>query len=180
MLDLFLSDKYKSHWPAIQKLAIDESTEAFDRLRKYALEAYRLTAPALTLRNVGVETATVKDGGTQLHLKKGDSLLMNFMAAGVDSAKYPNPYEIKLDRQEQDYIVFGYGSHSCVGREIVVTAMAAQLRVFGKLKNLRRAPGQAGMLKTASGGSPFKLYMNENWTDWTPYPVSLKVHFDDF
>lgn len=180
MLDLFLSDKYKSHWPAIQKLAVDESPQAFDQLRKYALEAYRLTAPALTLRTVGVESATIKDGDTEFHVKKGDSLLMNFMAAGIDPAKYPDPYEINLSRPERDYIVFGYGSHSCVGREIVVTAMAAQLRVFGKLKNLRRAPGQGGRLKMVLGGGAFKLYMNETWSDWTPYPPSLKLHFDDF
>lgn len=113
-------------------------------------------------------------------MEKGDALLMDFITAGVDPSKYPDPYEIKLDRPDKDYIVFGYGSHSCVGRQIVVTAMAAQLRVFGKLKNLRRAPGQAGILKTKTIGGAFKVYMNDTWSDWTPYPASLKVHFDDF
>jgi cytochrome P450 len=179
MVDLFLSDNYKSHWPEIQKLANDDSQAAFDRLRKYALEAYRLTSPALTLRTVAADNVNIKDGERDVSAKKGDSLLMDFIAAGVDSKKYPEPYEINLDRPEDSYIVFGYGSHACVGREIVVTAMAAQLRALGKLKNLRRAPGQAGMLKTKTVGA-FRLYMNEDWSDWTPYPSNLKVHFDGF
>ncbi|KAH8646471.1 fatty acid oxygenase [Tricladium varicosporioides] len=180
MIDLYLSEKYKIHWPAIQMVARDSSPEAFNQLRKYALEAYRLTSPALTLREVGTNSATINDSDNKLNLKKGDPLLMNFITAGVDPEKIPDPYEIKLDRPEDSYIVFGHGSHSCVGREIVVTAMAAQLRVFGKLKNLRRAPGQAGMLKMKYAGGAFKVYMNEDWSDWTPYPASLKVNFDDF
>ena len=180
MLDLFLSEKYKSVWPEIQKLANEESPEAFNKLRKYALEAYRITSPALTLRTVGVDSATINDGETKLPVKKGDNLLMDFIAAGADPAKYPDPHKIKLDRPENDYVVFGWGSHSCVGREIVVAAMAAQLKAFGKLKNLRRAPGQAGLLKTKVVGGSFKVYMNEDWSDWTPYPASLKVHFDEF
>jgi hypothetical protein len=38
MIDLYLSDKYSSHWPAIQKLAKSDSPEAFEKLKKYALE----------------------------------------------------------------------------------------------------------------------------------------------
>lgn len=38
MLDLYLSDKYASHWPAIQDLARSDEPEAFEKLKKYALE----------------------------------------------------------------------------------------------------------------------------------------------
>ncbi|KAH6664255.1 hypothetical protein B0J14DRAFT_682465 [Halenospora varia] len=125
-------------------------------------------------------SAAINNSNTKLNLKKGDLLLIDFITASVNPAKFPDPYKIKLDRPKDSYIVFGYGSHSCVRREIVVIAIVAQLRVFGKLKNLRRAPGQAGMLKIKYASGTFKVYINEDWSDWTPYPASLKVHFDDF
>jgi hypothetical protein len=40
MLDLYLSDRYFTHWPAIQKLARSDKPEAFEKLKKYALEGY--------------------------------------------------------------------------------------------------------------------------------------------
>jgi hypothetical protein len=40
MIDLYLSDKYYSHWPDIQKLAMSDEPDAFDKLKKYALEGY--------------------------------------------------------------------------------------------------------------------------------------------
>ena len=40
MIDLYLSDEYSSHWPAIQELAMSEKPDAFEKLKKYALEGY--------------------------------------------------------------------------------------------------------------------------------------------
>ncbi len=40
MIDLYLSDKYYAHWPAIRELALSDEPEAFDKLKKYALEGY--------------------------------------------------------------------------------------------------------------------------------------------
>ncbi len=87
MLDLFLSDKYKSHWPGIQKCAMDDSPEAFEKLRKYALEAYRLATPAFGLvRIVDVDTATIHDDPQTLTVKKGDQLYVNFVSPPTASA----------------------------------------------------------------------------------------------
>lgn len=38
MIDLYLSDEYYSHWADIQVLAQSEKPEAFELLKKYALE----------------------------------------------------------------------------------------------------------------------------------------------
>lgn len=40
MLDLYLSDDYYSHWADIRKLALSDEPEAFEKLKKYALEGY--------------------------------------------------------------------------------------------------------------------------------------------
>lgn len=38
LIDLFMSDKYYSYWPTIEKLARSDAPEDFEKLRKYALE----------------------------------------------------------------------------------------------------------------------------------------------
>lgn len=38
LIDVYMSDKYKNHWPAIVALAQSDSPEAFEILRKYTLE----------------------------------------------------------------------------------------------------------------------------------------------
>ena len=52
MLDLYLSDPYKSHWPAIQELAASDTFGASEQFERYALEAYRLTTPAFSLTRI--------------------------------------------------------------------------------------------------------------------------------
>ncbi|KAH0556381.1 hypothetical protein GP486_005695 [Trichoglossum hirsutum] len=181
MMELYLSDKYKSHWPEIQNLAESDSPEAFEKLKKYALEGYRLATPAFgLLRLVDVDAATIQDGPRTVSVKKGDQIFVNFVSAGVDPNKFPDPYEIKLDRPDESYIHHGWGPHACLGRPIVVTAMASQLRVFAKLKNLRRAPGLQGEMKSTLVAGAFRAYMKEDWSDWWPYPTSKPTPSERF
>lgn len=49
LLDLYFSDKYAIHWPAIRSLAQSEDPEAFEKLKKYALEGYVRPAHSFTL-----------------------------------------------------------------------------------------------------------------------------------
>ena len=62
MLDLYLSDRYKSHWPAIQKLAASNTPEAFEQLKRYALEGYRLNTPAFGLTRIAVADTMIDEG----------------------------------------------------------------------------------------------------------------------
>ena len=180
MLDFYLTEENKDHWAAIQKLAKEDTPEAFEKLRKYALEAFRLATPAAgVLRTVDAETAcTIHDGERKIEVKGGDSIFLDFVTAGLDPTVFPDPREVKLDRPDDSYIHHGYAGHACLGRQIVMIAMAVQLRVFARLKNLRRAPGPAGQLKTAVSGA-FTVYMNEDWSSWTPFPATWKLHYDE-
>jgi len=105
------------------------------------------------------------------------SLIQLQVSASMDETVFPNPHDINLERDEKKYINLGWGPHSCVGEGIVWVAMAAQLRVFGRLKNLRRAPGPEGHLKTRSLPNNNKQYMKADWSDWVPYPTS-KLTFE--
>lgn len=38
LIDVYMSDEYKHHWPAIVELAKSDTADAFEKLKKYALE----------------------------------------------------------------------------------------------------------------------------------------------
>ncbi|MCJ1472897.1 hypothetical protein MMC13_001546 [Lambiella insularis] len=181
LLDFYLSDAYISHWPAIQALARSDSPAAFAKLKKYALEGLRLATPAFGLvRAVSAETATIHDGPLAIPVKKGDQIFVDFVSAGTDPEKFPNPAAIDLDRPEESYIHHGWGAHACLGRPIVTVAAAAQLRVFARLANLRRAPGLQGEMQFKRVNGAFKVFLNEMGTEWERFPTNKKVHFDGF
>ena len=90
----------------------------------------------------------------------------------MDPQQFPDPTKFKLDRPVDSYPYFGFGPHTCLGRPLVLTSMASQLRIFGRLKNLRKAPGPQTIEKTKMIGGVVKAYMKEDWSDWTPYPSS--------
>ncbi|GFG11879.1 psi-producing oxygenase A [Aspergillus lentulus] len=190
MLDLYLSDKYASHWRDIQKLARSTDPRAFEKLKKYALEGYdltieslacadmyrfRLSTPAFGVLRTAVNAVTIKDGNASTTVHKGDSLFVDFITAGRDPVKFPDPDEIRLDRPAEIYIHHGWGPHACLGRAIVTTAGAALLRVLGRLENIRRAPGPAGEMKSKMVNGAFKLYLREDGSAWTPFPQSRSL-----
>jgi hypothetical protein len=83
LLDLFLSEKYQHHWPAIQSLARDKSDPeaTFQKLRKYAWEGSRLSTAAFGLsREVVADSVTIQDGPKRtVNLKKGEHVFVNFV-----------------------------------------------------------------------------------------------------
>jgi len=179
MLEFYLSPANAKHWAAIQKLAQSDSPADFESLRKYALEAFRLATPSFGVLRVAAKDGSITDGPRTVSVKGGDVIFADFVSAGVDPEVFPDPLEIRLDRPDDVYIHHGYGGHACLGRPIVMLAMAAQLRVFARLKNLRTAPGPAGELKSTLVNGVFMEYMSEDWSQWTPFPSTWKLLFDE-
>ncbi|SMR63435.1 unnamed protein product [Zymoseptoria tritici ST99CH_3D1] len=179
LLDFYLSPEQEVHWSAIQKLASSDSAESLEKLRKYALEGFRLSpAAAGALRYVASSNTTIHDGDKTPHPPAGSSIFADFNTAGLDPAVFPDPEQIRLDREDKLYIHHGWGGHQCLGRDIVMGAMAVQLRAFARLKNLRRANGPAGQLKSKVVNGAFRVYMNEDWSGWTPFPSTWKLYYD--
>jgi cytochrome P450 len=179
MVELLLSDKYyDKHWPVIQKLAASDDPEAFEMLKKYALEAYRLNTPAFGLLRIASSATTISDGKRTVNVAEGSQVFVDFVNASRDPEKFPMPDDILLDRPEEDYLHHGYGPHACLGRRIVVTAMAAQLRVLGRLKGLKRAKGAQGEMKSTRVNGVFRVFMKEDWSDWWLFPSSKYLYRD--
>jgi hypothetical protein len=179
VLDFYLQPENATSWAEIQALAASESPDAMEKLRKYALEALRLSpAAAGATRIVAVPNASIEDGTNIITPATGSLIFPSFRAAGLDHSVFPNPQKVQLDRPDDSYFHFGWGGHMCLGRKIAETSLAVQLRAFGRLKNLRRAPGPLGVLKSKMVHNAFNLYMTDDWSDWTPMPATLKLQYD--
>ncbi|KAL4803481.1 heme peroxidase [Aspergillus unguis] len=192
MIDLYLSDEYRHHWPAIQKLAESDDPSAFEDLKRYVLEAYRLSPPAPGTTRLNTRPSTIeihdRDSGrnTPKHVDSNTPIFLDFILAGLDRSKFPEPREIKLNRPLDTYIHYGWGQHSCLGRAIVSTAGACFLRVLGKLSGLKRMEGRMGEMNMkwvegdnghqqegeAGEGKEFKLFLSEDGGDWKCFPCT--------
>jgi len=80
MLDLFLSEKYNSHWPHIAKLAMSEEPEDFNLLIRYAMEGLRLSECSGVIRNVTADDTIIDDGDEKLTLHKNETVFLNFVS----------------------------------------------------------------------------------------------------
>lgn len=97
-----------------------------------------------------------------------------------DPVAFPQPNEVKLDRNIDLYPMWGLSSHGCVGREFSVTGITSMIRVVAQLKGLRRAPGAMGQLKFIPGPLGSKKYLNDDWSRFSPFATTWKVQFDGF
>jgi cytochrome P450 len=64
----------------------------------------------------------------------------------------PDPGEFRTDRPWGQYIIWGYGMHTCFGAAINQAIIPAILKPLLARTNLRRAPGAAGQIDM--GGTP--------------------------
>ncbi|KAE8387807.1 heme peroxidase [Aspergillus alliaceus] len=180
LIDFYLSDAYNKYWPDIQRVAQSDDKDSFEKLKKYALEGFRLSTPAFGVLRYAANDTTIEDKARTIPVKKGDTILADFVTAGRDPTKFPDPQAIKLDRPDELYIHHGWGPHSCLGREIVTVAAASMLRVFARVDGLRRSPGPAGEMKSKLINGAFKVYLPEDGTEWSPFPCNKKVLFNKF
>ena len=82
-------------------------------------------------------------------------------------------------RPLDSYIHFGAGPHTCPGLDAAQTALTEMFRAVFRRRNLRRAPGPQGQLKKVPRPGGFFVYMREDWSALWPFPVSMRVMWDD-
>ncbi|KAF8465354.1 heme peroxidase [Kalaharituber pfeilii] len=180
VLDFYLRPENAQHLAEIQRLARLDTPEADNLILRYALEGTRLAGTFGLYRRVNCagDTITVQDDDRTVHLDHGDRVFVSFISASTDSTIFPDPHAIRLDRPEESYIQYGSGPHQCLGMNINKVSFPTMLKFFGKLKNLRRAPGIQGELKAVEREGKFKVYLREDWSGFWPFPVNMKVRFD--
>ncbi|PQE12457.1 fatty acid oxygenase protein [Rutstroemia sp. NJR-2017a BBW] len=201
VIDFYLGDG-KEHLPEINRLSKLNTPEADEVLLHYLMEGILIPHLFLTADYSGMygtfgayrtckENITIDDGQRKLHCKPGDSVFTSFvshhastpkLAAYVSLAKdpkiYPSPSTVRLDRPLDSYLVYGIGSHACLGGEASRVALTAMLKVIGRLDNLRRAPGPQGEMKKIQREGGFYVYMDKNMSSEFPFPTTMKIQWD--
>jgi cytochrome P450 len=95
------------------------------------------------------------------HIAKGTSLLASVQSAMFDSRHIARPRQFDPTRAAEDYLVFGYGQHWCLGAFIATAQITQTFKALLRMPGLRRAPDNAGRLRTI-----------------TVFPAHLWVEFD--
>jgi cytochrome P450 len=95
------------------------------------------------------------------YLAPGTPVLASTQSAMFDPGQVARPRCFDPDRAAEDYMVFGYGQHWCLGAYIAIAQITQTFKALLLKPGLRRAPGDAGKLRTI-----------------TVYPAHLTVEFD--
>ncbi|KAF2727140.1 hypothetical protein EJ04DRAFT_539107 [Polyplosphaeria fusca] len=186
-LEFYLVGAGKAHWGAIQKVAQrpDEDEEAFQTLMHYLMEGSRLNGETGVFRSVAQPTSIPGPDGKPVDLKVGDTVFVHLRAASHDASAFPSPESVDLSRPLDSYIHLGHGPHACLGLPMTRVALTTMLREIARLKGLRAARGLQGVVhKVENRLYPgekwaYHAYLREGWEGYWPFPVALKVNWDD-
>ncbi|KAK0624973.1 heme peroxidase [Bombardia bombarda] len=179
-VDFYLSPKGAPHLATIHDLAAQPSSEAIDALLLgYALEGVRLSGTFGAYREASVADSIKEDDGTLVSVQAGDRVYISLNNAATDSAHFPDPETVNPSRPLTSYLHYGTGSHTYLGREVSQLALVEMFRALFRRKNVRRAPGPQGELKKVTQGADSVFYMREDWGALTPFPVTMKVVWDE-
>ena len=174
-----MSERYVEHWAKIQQLSRSTAPWGSEALRVYVLETLRLlpsAAPCVRKSEIDPALNDWRDGQA---IKQGDTLILDFAVAGRNGERFPHPDSLLLTRPLEVYqhLPFIEGLHDPLARDIAVAGLAEQLRVFGKMEGLRRAPGVSSTLRKVRENGVVS-YLSDAQDAWVPIPPSLKLRFD--
>ncbi|QRV88586.1 heme peroxidase [Ceratobasidium sp. AG-Ba] len=181
IVDFYLDDERTAERKIISELALQDSVESDDLLAGYVREAMRLhpQAPGV-FRDVN-KHVVLQDGKNTLHLDEDDRLFVSLANSNLDPKAFPDPLKINPKRPRLDYNLFGYGMHKCMGDEFTEKTMPAVIKSVFKLKNVRRAPGASGKLRSFKQdlhGTQQTMYLSNKGTV-TPWPSSMDIQYDE-
>lgn len=94
-------------------------------------------------------------------LKAGTKVLVGTQSAMFDPRKIVEPNAYEPNRPEDNYLLFGFGLHWCIGEPLARAQITQTLKPLLAQRNLRRAPGARGRMSKIG-----------------PFPAHLEVAFD--
>jgi cytochrome P450 len=123
-------------------------------LGAYLFEALRFNPVNPVIYRRANRTTTIAASTLRARkIPEGTLVLASNLSAMFDPLQIVEPNEFRIDRPWGDYILWGYGLHTCFGAYINRAVIPALLRPVLARPNLRRAPGAAGQID--GGGTPF-------------------------
>ncbi|KAH7335533.1 heme peroxidase [Rhizoctonia solani] len=181
VVDFYLDDDRKDLKEIICELSRQDTPESEQKLAGYVREAMRLSpqAPGI-FRDVTTEV-TLQDGKNTLHLTPHNRLFVSLANSNLDPDAFKDPYKVDPDRPREAYNLFGYGMHKCMGDQFTERTMPAVIKSIFKLKNIRRAPGESGKLRSFTQdlhGTKQTMFLSATGVV-TPWPASMTIQFDE-
>lgn len=132
-------------------------------LAGYVFEALRFNpVNPIIYRRAAATTVIARSTLRARTIPEGTMVLASNLSAMFDPLQVKAPNAFRTDRPSEDYILWGYGLHTCFGGYINQAVIPAMLKPLLRKNGLRRAPGPAGRIDTAD----------------TPFPVHMKLEFD--
>lgn len=185
-VDFYLGEEGKAHLDAIRELARQPASSASDaQLLGYVLEGIRLGGNSLGAYRTASAVDVIKDeeGGESVRVQPGDKVFVSVKSAAQSPTTFPNPSTVNPSRSFEAYKIFFFGTHSYLGHEVSQIALTEMFRSLFKRSNVRRAPGPQGQLKKVARELNEELsqtfYLREDWGAVTPFPVTMKVTWDE-
>ncbi len=111
-----------------------------DLLPLAANEIVRWVSPIVGFRRTATQD-------TELHgrrIKQGDKLLLLYQSANRDPRAWDDPDVFRIDRDPNDHLAFGIGTHFCLGANLARQEIRIVLEeLLWRLPDIRLAPGTA-------------------------------------
>jgi cytochrome P450 family 142 subfamily A polypeptide 1 len=94
-------------------------------------------------------TADTDFHGTRLHA--GEKMLLLFESANFDETVFGDPDVFRIDRDPNNHVSFGFGTHFCLGNQLARLELTVMTqRVLARLPDLRLADGAELPLRPAN------------------------------
>ncbi|MFM5924292.1 MAG: cytochrome P450 [Novosphingobium sp.] len=104
-----------------------------DRINAFIEESIRWEVPVKHFMRSAVRDAEI--GGQQI--KAGDWLMLSYQSANRDESVWGDPFEFRMDRDQNPQIAFGYGVHVCLGQHLARMEMRILWEeLFRRLKSV--------------------------------------------
>ena len=116
-------------------------------IRRYMFEAMRFDplTPFLP-RNTAKDHVIAAGNRRAKAIERGRHVLFSFASAMMDERRVADPTSFNPNRPASAYLLFGYGLHQCLAKNICEKLLPIMLMALLKNNNLARAPGAEGRL----------------------------------
>lgn len=112
---------------------LKQMQESPERINAFVEESIRWEVPVKHFMRSAVADCEI--GGQQI--KAGDWLMLSYQSGNRDESVWADPFEFRIDREQNPQIAFGYGVHVCLGQHLARMEMRILWEeLFKRLKSV--------------------------------------------